>query len=313
MSKLDISQRGKASEMYGSVPLYSLIDSVYGHLSLPPMLLRVSAGDLFQEVMAWIDRVRCEADDDTVCRMLRGAWQMQWRYFADMAEQERLTPSDEELEALVCAVLQLVCDSLMSLGSEQVDGCWHYQRFARTLLGVLEEHASGRAHVLQALWATDAYRCYEVQLAEWLYGYVADGHPLYTAADGTLVLQENSVVLTPPKSTRDLRMYSEKAQRIWKKLIDEKWCERCGAGLAWKKDKLALGYLVQLVANVLEVKHVTNGNIAWDSFKDVFLDLQDASILSQARNGAKAIKKGSRSVSWPPDAQVLNTYLKMVK
>lgn len=313
MKKLDISQRGRVQAKYGNLALYSLIDEEYGYLALPRNELGVSTEDVLQAVMAWIDKVRCEPSEDKVCQMLSKAWEKQWRYFLDMAEEERKHVTDGELTELVSAVLQLVCDCLASLAREWVDGDLHYRRCFLTLLGVLHQHGYGEFQALQKRWYTQAYRELYKQMDDWIVRYVDGNQPLCTAADGTLVLDDKGVVLTPPADLKDQRLFSDKAQRIWKRLIADGYCEKSGAGLLWKCSSLSLGYLVRLVADELRVKNVVNEKIEWKLFEVVFLDLQDKSTLRKARNGAARIKKGTHSYTWPEEAQALRDCLKLAK
>ena len=133
---------------------------------------------------------------------------------------------------------------------------------------------------------------------------------LLTDAEGCLVLQDDEIVIVPPLTEHDDKLYTKQAQAIWRKLIEKEWCEKDGSMLVWKKSKRSLGYMVKLVAHELKVLDPSTKNIVWDSFKHLFKDLNNSSVLSQAKSGAGKFKLESRPNSWPSEADELRILLR---
>ncbi len=68
--------------------------------------------------------------------------------------------------------------------------------------------------------------------------------------------------------------------------------------------------MVKLVAHELKVLDPSTKNIVWDSFKHLFKDLNNSSVLSQAKSGAGKFKLESRPNSWPGEADELRILLR---
>lgn len=313
MKKLDVSQRDKVKELYGTVPLFDMISSRARKYALPPYKLRSNPEDIFQMVVAWIDRIKTEPSDEKAAKLMAGAWDEQWGYFADMAEMARVDYCDNETEELTCLVLSWLWECLALLSDERVHGNLVYLRLADGLLAQLVGHTLRWVGMRKEILAVCSEGQGREALMQWLVDYVDDTQPPVTTVQGSLVLQPGDNFLSPPSGKHDPKMYSKEAQKIWRMLVKKEWCEKQNSMLVWKKSKLSFGYMVKIVADKLQVYDpLREDTIVWSSFKEIFKDL-DESILRQARTGATKVGKNIPVKKWPADAQELNTWMKTLQ
>ena len=260
--------------------------------------------------MGWIDEIKCESDNEAVCRKMKEAWDKQWEAFCDMAELANCECPDSEVEEYVCLILGLLHNCLGKLSDEACPGNLHYLRFGNQLFASACEQSNKMMKFMRDIYHHESYRLYSQDVKDWLLDYMNNDDSLLTDSEGCLVLQDDEIVIVPPLTEHDDKLYTEQAQVIWKKLIGKGWCEKDGSMLVWKKSKRSLGYMVKLVAHELKVLDPSTKNIVWDSFKHLFKDLNNSSVLSQAKSGAGKFKLESRPNSWPSEADELRILLR---
>lgn len=310
MKRLDVSQRDKARQLYGTVPLLEMIVRQAGKYALPPYGLGLRPEEIFQMVVAWVDRVKTEPDDDVAVVMMQQAWNRQWLELKDMEELAKRTCRDGEMEELVCVILHWVYECFVVLSSERVHGNLCYRLLAEKLLLQMMGHMGVWMEVRREV----SRECGDARngklLKDWLVGYVEGCDAPITTVQGDLILQDGGMFLALPSGTYDPKMYSEKAQKIWKALVDKKWCTKQDSMLRWEKPKQSLGFLVKIMAHKLGVLDPTNNeNIAWQSFQEIFLGL-DGSFFNQAKTAASKVDLNGDYHSWPRDAQELRLLVK---
>lgn len=310
MKRLDVLHRDKARELYATVPLLDMIDRQARKYALPPYGLQLRPEEIFQMVVAWLDRVRTESDDEAAVELMQEAWDRQWLVLRDMEERLGHKCWDGELEELTCVILCWVYECFVVLSREIVHGDLWYQMMAEKLQLQMMRHMDVWTEVIGEISA----ECGEPQnwelLQEWLVGYVERCDAPVTTVQGDLILQEGGMFLPLPSGEHDTKMYSKEAQKIWRMLVEKKWCEKQGSMLVWKKSNLSFGYLVKIVADKLQVYDpLREGTIAWSSFKEIFKD-SDGSLFGQGRNGASKIGKKIPVKNWPIDARELMTWMK---
>lgn len=310
MKRLDISQRDKVRQLFGNIPLLGAIDRQAGKYALPPYALELRPEEIFQMVVAWIDRMKTEPDNDVVADMMQQAWNRQWRDLKDMEELAGRTCRDGEVEELSCVILCWVYECFVMLSSERVDGNLWYRRFAENLLRQLMGHLSVWMEVRgQITKVCGDARSWNL-LKDWLIGYVEHHDAPLTTVQGDLILQEDGMFLALPSGVYDPKMYSEDAQKIWKALVDKKWCSKQGSVLVWEKSNLSLGYLVKIMSNKLGVFDPTcPERIAWQPFQGIFKGLE-GSFSRQAKTGASKVDMSDDYHKWPKDAQDLRMLIK---
>lgn len=312
MNRLDIHARDKVRERFARNPLFLLIKDYSLPLMQPPHVLQLRPEEVFQMVMGWIDFIRCEPDDDRVADRMREAWDRLWADFCDMAERSSRDCPAGEVEEYVCLVLGLLHNCLAKLSDEECCGNLLYFRFGDILFTSAFSHSVLWMKTLGGISRHQAYARYSPQVKDWLLGYMASDDVPYTDVEGRLVLQEDWMVVSPPPTEHDGKLYGKKAQEIWKKLLEKGWCEKSGSVLVWRKSNRALGYMVKLVAHELNVLDPSTGNISWKSFFHLWMDLNDSKILEQAKRGAGEFKLNAMKTGWPADAQELKNWMKSI-
>lgn len=310
MNRLDIQSRDKVKKRFAANPLYLMIQSIGGKYIRSDYRLKLRPEEIFQILMGWIDEIKCESDDEEVCRMMKEAWDRQWEAFCDMAELSNCECPDREVEEYVCLILGLLYNCLGKLSDEACPGNLYYLRFGNHLFASACEQSKMMMLFVKEFYQNESYRQYSLKVKEWLLDYMNNDDSLLTDSEGCLVLQDDEIVIAPPLTEHDDKLYTEQAQAIWKKLIGKGWCEKDGSMLVWKKSKRSLGYMVKLVAHELKVLDPATKNIVWDSFKYLFKDLNNSSVLSQAKSGAGKFKLESRPTSWPGEADELRILLR---
>mgnify|MGYP003369539485 FL=1 len=310
MNRLDIQSRDKVRKRYAANPLYLMIQSIGGKYIRSDYRLKLRPEEIFQILMGWIDGIKCESDNEAVCRKMKEAWDKQWEAFCDMAELANCECPDSEVEEYVCLILGLLHNCLGKLSDEACPGNLHYLRFGNHLFASACEQSKMMMKFMRDIYHHESYRQYSLKVKDWLLDYMNNDDSLLTDSEGCLVLQDDEIVIAPPLTEHDDKLYTEQAQVIWKKLIEKGWCEKDGSMLVWKKSKRSLGYMVKLVAHELKVLDPATKNIVWDSFKHLFKDLNNSSVLSQAKSGAGKFKLESRPTSWPGEADELRILLR---
>ena len=106
------------------------------------------------------------------------------------------------------------------------------------------------------------------------------------------------------------KMYTPQAQKIWRKLVEKKWCEKQDSMLVWKNTNKSFGFMVKIVAHHLNIYDPTkNDAIAWSAFQKVFTGLE-GSTFRQVRNSACQLDLAKKSSSWPKAAQDIRLLVK---
>jgi len=310
MNRLDIHTRDKVKERFALNPLFLLIKDYSLPLLQPSYVLKLRPEEVFQMVMGWIDFIKCEPDDDRVADGMREAWDRLWADFSDMAERSCCECPAKEIEEYVCLVLGFLHNCLAKLSDEECRGYLLYFRFGDILFSSAQSHSMLWMKTLGGINSHQAYAQYSHRVKDWLFGYMDSDDIPYTDVEWKLVLLEDGMVISPPPTEHDGKLYEKKAQAIWKKLLEEGWCEKSGSMLVWKKSNQSLGYMVKLVAHKLGVLDPATGNISWDSFKHLIESLNVNTVLRQAKTGASKIKEDSKDKDWPVEAKDLKLWLK---
>lgn len=311
MKRLDALQRGEARRLYATVPLLDMIDRQARKYALPPYGLQLRPEEIFQMVVAWIDRVRTEPDNDAAIGLMQDAWSRQWLDLRDMEELSRRTCLDGELEELTCMIICWVYECFVVLSTDALHGNLWYQMMAGNLQLQMMRHMDVWTEVGREVIG----ECHKAgnwdMLQDWLLGYVERSEAPITTVQGELILQEGGMFLPQPSGEYDRKLYSGKAQKIWKALVDKKWCSKQDSMLKWERSNKALGYCVKIVAHELGVLELTNGkkNIVWQSFQWIFQGLE-GSVLSQAKNSASKLDLQQDYHKWHNDAQDLRFLVK---
>ena len=310
MNRLDIQSRDKVKKRFAANPLFLMIQSIGGKYIRPDYRLKLRPEEIFQILMGWIDEIKCESDNEEVCRMMKEAWDKQWEVFCDMAESSKCECPDREVEEYVCLILGLLHNCLGKLSDEACPGSLHYQCFGNHLFVSACEQSKMMMMFVREFYQNESYGRYSLEVKDWLLDYMNNIDSLLTDSDGCLVLQDDNIVIPPPPTPHDDKLYTKQAQAIWRILIAKGWCEKDGSMLVWKKSKRSLGYMVKLVAHKLHVLDPATDNVVWNSFMGLVENLNNESDLSQAKSGAGEVKLEERPTSWPKSAKDLRILLK---
>lgn len=312
MNKLEVSQRDKVRSLYGENPLYRMIERLADQYSLPPYHLKMHPEDIFQAVMGWIDSIRTEPDNEKMIRLIDQSWNRQWRNLSDIGERARCECSDQELEETTCMMLLWLHKCLVLLCDEQVHGNLWYHKCAEKLVLQMMRHSYVWMDVNKTVFK--GWNLMETvdELKDWLIQYVDSSATPITTVEGELVLQDTSCFIFPPNDEYDLKMYTPQAQKIWRKLVEKKLCEKQDSMLVWKSTNKSFGFMVKIVAHHLNIYDPTKKDaIAWSAFQKVFTGLE-GSTFKQVRNSACQLDLAKKSSSWPKAAQDIRLLVKSV-
>ena len=188
MERLDATSRSKIQAAYRENALYMVVS----HLSLPYTRslrrLRLLPEEVFQQVVAWLDRISREADNDEVMAFISNAWDEQCQDFllcmgADIDEREA-----NQATGLVMIFLFTCLAKLRGrLHHEGRFGqAGFYGKLAASLHVQMEGQMTGYGQMMSGILDDPYYRMHNPEVGEWIAEYMLRQATAFTDQEGRL-------------------------------------------------------------------------------------------------------------------------------
>lgn len=182
LERVSATSRNEISSVFRSNVFFMVIKNTYFSFSASMGHIHLLPEEVFQEVMAWLDRISREEDDDEVRMLIANAW------FEQKSQLECLMPdvSGEEIDNATGIIMIYLLTCLIKLGREGNECGDFYAILRNSLMWQLQENMLGFIQTFNKMISHPYYLKHNEAVNEWLMEYMMTSKTTFTDREGRL-------------------------------------------------------------------------------------------------------------------------------
>lgn len=182
MERLSATSRNDIAQVYRENAFFMVVS----HICMPYARgfdrLRLLPEEVFQLVMAWLDRISREEDDDEVEALIDNAWHEQRLELGGMGGEA----SEGELDRATGIVMTFLLTCLIKLGRRPSAEGDFYASLRDSLMGQMMGNMAGFPMMLSEITNHPYYRKHNLEVDAWLGEYMFGSTVTFTDREGRL-------------------------------------------------------------------------------------------------------------------------------
>lgn len=221
MERINATSRNKIDRVYRDNALFMVVSHISMAYTRSFGSLKLLPEEVFQQVMAWLDKISREEDDDEVRAFIDTAWYEQSLDFGDLVTGAR----ESEVNQATGIVMIFLLTCLIKLGSDLYSEGDFYASLRDSLMRQLMEHMTGFEKTVGEITTDPYYRKHNEEVNRWIAEYMFCSPVTFTDREGRLRTsltmagnrkgRKSSVLFTNPDGEKD-----EETTQYWAKLFN---------------------------------------------------------------------------------------------